>query len=455
MDHPDRCFGALTAAAAGVVGQDIKVFGAYPSDIDSTNGIVNNWAIDQTNFVAQSTAVPMLDAAIAPNGNVGYVYFYQEPGTAGPNSHLYYGIRGGASVLNPVFGEKIVSNAIGGTGAFMNGLHPSLAYDSSSNPAIAFLDQGLAANARYLMVARSSNGGVSFDLDRVDGSAANTKNVGQYTSISVTSQDTIGVAYYDFSAGGTTGQRLKFAKREKNGAWLRYVVDGPGSTGSGCNPAVSSTTGLYANFKWISAGKPVIVYQGVSSGIKSLKLAYAQEAQSSLTYTWTCLTIDTDSQGFNVRGEGIDFYLTSADLPYIAHYDSGVGALRVVTCPSGGDVITCAVTGATAFSGERLNYLVGTVTSIASRPGIVVDSTGKITVSFHSAGDMGIFIASKSAGTSGGWSATDEAIETSPLNVGSTYTGHHGVLLLNSGSQPMLFFRGFENWIKYYSREPD
>lgn len=80
---------------------------------------------------------------------------------------------------------------------------------------------------------------------------------------------------------------------------------------------------------------------------------------------------------------------------------------------------------------------------------------GKITVSFHSAGDMGIYIASKSAGTSGGWSATDEAIETSPLNVGSTYTGHHGVLLLNSGSQPMLFFRGFENSIKYFSREPD
>jgi hypothetical protein len=82
-------YGALTAAGAGAIGQDIKVFDAFEADINATTGFVTHRWIDQTNFVASSTAVPMLDAAVAPNGNVGYAFFYQEAGTVGPNSHLY------------------------------------------------------------------------------------------------------------------------------------------------------------------------------------------------------------------------------------------------------------------------------------------------------------------------------------------------------------------------------
>lgn len=449
-------YGALTATGAGASGQDIKVFGAYPEDISSSaNSYINNLYVDQTNYVAQSTAVPMLDAAIAPNGNVGYVYFYQEPITATPgvHSHLYYGIRGG-SVLSPVFGEKLVSNAIAGATTYMNGLHPALAFDKNSNPVISFLDQGAAANAGYLMVARSTNGGVSFDLDRVDGSAATTKNVGQYTSIDVSSSNTVGVSYYDFSTGAT-GQRLKFAKREKNGAWRRYIVDGPGSTGTGCDTTTSAGIGMYSNFKWTSTGRPVIVYQGAVAGVKSLKLAYATEAETSSTYTWKCLTIDNSLQGSNIRGAGIDLFLSSTDAPYIAHYDSTSAAIRVVTCPGTGSVLTCAETGASAFSGERLNYVLGSVTAIASRPGIRVTSTGKIWVSFHGQADQGLFIASNSTGAEGNWPASPETVESTPSGVVSTNTGQHGVLLLNSSEEPMLFYRSFENWIKYYSREPN
>lgn len=445
-------YGALTAGAAGATGQDIKAFGAYPGDISTTNGQVNNWYVDQTNSVAQPTAVPMLDAAVAPNGNVGYTYFYQEPGAApGPNSRLYYGNRGGTA-LAPLFGEKIVSNSIAGATTFLNGLHPSLAFDSASNPVISFLDQGGAANGGYLMVARSPNGGITFDLDRVDGSGVNTKNVGQYTSTDLSMADTIGVSYYEFSTGANA-QRLRFAKRQKNGAWIRYVVDGPGSTGAGCDTTASAGIGVYSQFKWTSTGRPVIVYQGIVSGTKSLKLAYATEAESSATYTWKCMTIDTTSQGSNARGEGIDLFLDSLDKPYIAHYDAGIGALRVVTCPAGSGVLTCGATGAAAFSGERLNYVIGPVTSIASKPGIRVDSTGKIWVSFHSSADMGLFVASKASGTSGGWDVAPEVVERTPNNVGSSATGQHGVLLLNSSKKPMMFYRGFENWIRYFSRE--
>lgn len=443
-------YGAFAAAAAGATGQDIKVFNIVPAEITSTNLTVSSTYVDQTNTVAQSTAVPMLDAAIAPDGNVGYAYFYQEPGTGGPNSHLYYGIRGGTARA-PLFGEKLVASAINGATTFMNGLHPGLAYDSLSNPVISFLDQGTAASQGYLMVARSANGGVSFDLDRVDGGNVITRNVGQYTSVRVSAADTVGVSYYDYSTGAT-GQRLKFAKRGKNGAWLKYVVDGPGTTGIGCDATTGAGIGVFSQFRWTSTGRPFIVYQGIVAGVKTLKVAYATEDETSATYNWKCVAIDTAGQGSNARGEGIEFFLDAKDNVSIAHYDLGVGALRVVTCPVIAGALNCAAAGASAFVGERLNYVIGGVNSIASKPGIIVNSAGEVIVSFHGGADMGILISKRSV--TGEWDSNPEVIEATPTNVGSSYTGHHGVLLLNSsGTYPMLFYRGFENWIKYFSRE--
>jgi len=446
-------YGALTAGAAGAVGQDLKVFNAYPGDISSTTGAVNNQYVDQTNFVFQSTAIPQLDAAVAANGTVGYAYYYQEAGTAGPNSHLYYGIRGG-NFLAPAFGEKLVSNSINGATTFTNGSYPSLAYNSDSNPVISFLDLGTAANAGYLMLASSGNGGASFSLDRIDGSAVTTNRVGQFSSVNVSTSNTVGISYYDFSTGAT-GQRLKFAKKLKNGGWRRYIVDGPGSAGTnGCTTTATSSTGAYSKFLWSSAGKPVIVYQSAASGVKSLRLAYATESENSETYTWTCLTLDTASQALNTRGEGIDFTLDSSNKPHIVHFDQGVGALRYVSCPLEDEVMACAAAGTTAFSGERLDYFTGTITSIANKPSVRVDSGGKVFVAFYSSADQGLYIASKSTGTSGGWDATAEALELPTSGV--TYTssaGQQAAMSLNSSGQPLIFYRSLENWLKYFSRE--
>lgn len=446
-------YGALTAGTVGISGQDLKAFNAYAADI-TTTGIVNNLYVDQTNFITQSTATPMLDAAIAPNGTVGYAYFYQEAAAApGVNSHLYYGVRGGP-VLSPVFGEKLVSNSIQGLTTFTNGSHPSLTYDANSNPVLSFVDYGTVANMGYLMVARSSNGGTSFSLDRVDGSAVTTNTVGQYSSLRVSSNNTVGVAYYDYSTGAT-GQRLKFAKKDKNGAWRRYIVDGPGSAGTnGCTTTATATTGIYAEFRWTSAGIPVIAYQSQIAGVKTLRLAYAAETDMSSTYTWTCLSLDTSLQGASTRGEGIDFYLDSSDKPYIVHLDQGVGAVRYVSCPAGTGVVACAQAGASSFVGERLSYIISTVTSIVNKPSVRVDSTGKVFVTFYSAADQGLYLATKTAGTSGGWGVTAEALET-PVQ-GATYVsgaGQYATMVLNSSNQPLVFYRSLENWIKYYSRE--
>lgn len=442
-------YGSLTAAGAGATGQDIKAFGAYPGDINSTTGIVNSWFVDQTNSVAQATAVPMLSAKVAPDGTVGYTYFYQEPGTTGPNSHLYYGFKGGPAAT-PLFGERMVSNSIAGATTFMNGLHPSLAYDSNSNPVISFLNQGIAASTGYLMIARSANKGAYFDLDRVDGSTVTTNTVGQFTSVGVSPSDTIGVSYYDYSTGAT-GQRLKFAKRQKNGAWIRYVVDGPGSTGTGCDTSISGGIGINSRFTWTSTGRPVIVYQGLVGGVKSLKLAYATEAESSATYTWNCLVLDNTGQGGNTRAEGIGIFLSSSDKLYISHYDLTAGAIRLVTCDN--NILTCAAGGASSFSSERLSYIIGTPLAIASASGIFITTEGKIWISFHSTADNGLFIASKSA--AGVWSTQATTIEASPANLSSTYTGQYGVMLANDKGLPMLFYRSYENWIKFFSKQSE
>lgn len=441
-------YGALTAAAAGAAGQDIKAFTAFPSEIVSGGAVPTSW-IDQTNFIAQATAVPLLDAQFAPDGTLGFAYFYQEPGAApGPDSRVYYGFRGGTT-YSPLFGQTLVANSVQGATTFRIGLHPSLAYDSLSNPLIAFHSQGVAANTGYLMLARSPNQGVTFDLTQLDGSAVTTNNVGQFTSVDVTSSDTVGIAYYDYSTGAT-GQRLKFAKKSKTSGWLKYIVDGPGTTGTGCSASGSSGTGQFARFLWTSTGRPVIVYQGAVAGTDSLKLAYATEDENSATYSWNCITLDTDGQGAAVRGEGIGFFLDAQDNPYITHYELTVGAIRVVTCPLLVGVLNCAGAGSTSFAGERLNYVTGDVDSIASHPSIRVDSQGTIWVAFHSSAERGLMIASKRQGV---WVTTAEVIEATPNQVGSTYTGHHGVLLLNAIEQPMLFYRSFENWIRYFSRE--
>jgi hypothetical protein len=438
-------YGALTGSAVGTAGNDLKVYGFTSAEVSNTAPPISISFVDQTNFVFQPTALPQMDAAKAPNGTVGYVYFYQEPGANPTLSKVYYGVRGGSSTA-PTFGERVVSNSIVGATTFMNGLHPSLAYDSQSNPVVAFLDQGVAANSGFLMVARSANGGVGFSLDRVDGSTVATNNVGQFTSVDVSADDTIGVAYYDFSTG-PTGQRLKFAKRTKNGGWRKYVVDGPGST---CSTTASSGIGRYAVMKWTSTGRPFIVYQSAETGVKSLKVAFATEAETSATYTWTCFLIDTAAQGSNPRGEGIDLVMHQGK-PVIVHYDSGVGALRLVTC-SAPDALVCGQAGASNFSGERPNYIIGAVQSIASKPSVQVTSSGKIVVAFHGPADQGLYVAFKSGST---WDLNPTLIEGSRTNFDSNLTGSHGVLLLNQDEEPLLFYRSAENYIRYYSKEID
>ena len=431
-------YAVTTGGASGALGNDIKVFSAYESDISST-GYVSHTFVDQTLGIFPSTAVPVLDAAIADNGTVGYAYFFTELGTAGPNSHLYYGIKGGSNV-SPAFGEKLVYNSTQGLTTLLIGQQPSLAYDSTSNPVIAFQDTSVAGQG-LLMLARSSNQGVSFSAERVDG-ATTGNNVGTFTSVAVRSNNTVGISYYD-----STNANLKFAKKSATGAWKRFAVDGP--TGS-C--ATGTAAGAYSRLKWTASGKPVIVYQSTISGVKYLRMAIGTPDANALVYTWSCLTLDSTGQAANARGEGIDFTFDSEEKPIIVHQDSTAARVRYVTC--GDSVETCFTNGASAFTGEIVES-VGSMVANSSRPAVTVDSHDKIFIAYYSAADLGLYVKSRAADVTTSFQfISAETIET-PVS-GIIFTnpaGQYARILTNSSNQPMLFYRSYENWLKFFSRE--
>ena len=362
-------YASVPAGAAGAAGNDIKVAYGNAADLVAAGRLVLV-NVDQTMNNFPVTPTPVLSAAKAADGTVGFAYFFTElGGSPGANSKLYYGIRGGATAT-PSFGANLVTNFTQGSAATYVGIHPDLTYDASSNPVIAFLDT--ANGTGILRVARSNNRGVSFSIDQVDG-ISTTNTVGRFPSIQLTGTTT-GISYYDFLAANL---RLKFARKAATSSYDLFTIDGPNNACAG--QPTPSDAGSYSNLKWTSTGRPVIAYQATVGGVKYLRIAYAADAATSATFTWKCLTLDTTGQGIANRGEGIDMWLDSTNKPHIAHYDSTIGAIRYVTCSS--DIATCMTTGASAFTSTRVG-VVGAATAISSKPGIRVNSSGTIYLTY-------------------------------------------------------------------------
>ncbi len=443
-------YAALPAAAAGVVGNDLRVASVLPSDV--TNSALNRpsvTTVDQSVQVFPNTAVPVLHAAKAPNGLSGYAYLFTEQGTVGPNSHLYYGIKGGTAT-DPAFGEKLVVNAIQGATTFTVGAYPWLDYDSSSNPRIAFIDAPSATTGR-LYIAKSSNRGASFSLEHVDGNGTASNAVGRFSSMA-NSGGNSAIAYYDFT---TANLRLKFGKKSATGPWRKSGIEGfsGGSAAATCTNGAITDSGSYAVLRLTSTGRPVIAFQSTIGGVKYLRLALAAEAITSDTFTWTCQTLDSNASVNSA--EGLGFVLDSSDRPHIVHMTSALN-IRYVTCAS--DVVTCVAAGSTVFSTTSspsfTSEFVGSAGSgsavITSRPEIQVTSAGTAYASWYSASDRALLLATKTS--TGSW--TSESIETQDpdWNFPSS-AGAYGVLLLNDSNLPMMFYRSLENWLKYFSRE--
>ena len=436
-------YGAIPAGAAGAIGNDLRIAFGAPADILSTVAQMTISNIDQTNRFFANTSIPNVSASKAANGTIGYSYFFQDNGaTPGLTSKLYYGVKTGTASA-PLFTSNLVYNHLDTATVNYVGNYSSLAYDSNSNPVIAYLDG--TGGFGNLIVSRSTNQGLSFASDYIDGTSSATITVGQYPSASVFGS-TVGVAYYDFTAGA---MGLKFARYKPGTGWAKFAVDAKaGVTGTGClsNPGTYDA-GKYAVMKWTSTGRPVILYQGNPVSQKNLRIAYGLEAPTSATYTWTCLTLDSSLT--NTRGEGLDMVLDANDKPHIVHYDQTQGSVRYVTC--GNNISTCVATGASAFTSERIS-LTSSVTSGGSKPTIQVTSAGKRYVAFHMVSDFALALGSKGP-TDTSWNV--EFLDVPAVTGGgfSSLAGMNAAMVLNSFDMPVVFYRSLENWLKYFSRE--
>jgi trimeric autotransporter adhesin len=421
-------YASLPAAAAAAVGNDLKVASATEEEVTNAGAagpfVLEN--IDNMNSFFPTTAIPMLDSAKSSSGIQGFTGFFQDATVA--DSRLYYGVRAGTKT-NPVFSLRTVANHIeGGASPLFVGSYPSLTYDSSNQPVIAFYN-GVAAQ-QNLNIARTTNGGASFAVSVVDDSVA---NVGQYPSVA-SYGDVIGIAYYDVTNTG-----LKFARFTSALGWRRFSVDGMAGTGS-CGNA-SNDAGSFAVLRFTSTGLPVIAYQSQTG----LKIAMASESTTSSTYSWTC--IDLDATG-TVVAAGIGFVLGADDSTYIVHFDSTLGEQRFVRCTSA--IASCIAAGPSSFSSSVL-AAVGTTSTVTTKPSVQVSSAGVAYASFYSGSYRALALATLAAGASD-WSI--EYLDAAPNGTSFvSLAGQYASLTLNDSGYPTIFYRSWQNWLNYFSRE--
>jgi trimeric autotransporter adhesin len=436
-----------TGGAANAVGNDIRVAFADPDDLQSAGAAGAAHAIDTIDQTSNSfpaplaSAPPLLSAARAANGTVGYAYYFHDNGGTFVDSKLYYGIRGGTAT-SPVFINRFVTNhQESSTATAAVGLSPSLAYDSNSRPVIAFYNSNTTEVS--LNVARSGNGGPNFAVSVVDDTSA---DIGRFPSVGMYGS-AIGIAYRD-----ETNTALKFARWTPTGQWKRFFVDGfSGAGGTGC--AVGNASGQYAKMAVTSTGRPVIVYQDDTGATSLLRIAIAAEAinNSAGTFTWTCLTLDSGSASATGFGEGIAIALDSSDKPHIVHFNFATGDYRYLSSTSA--VGTAVSTGASAFTASIITNV--TTPSLAagnSIPSIQVNSSGTVYVALHDVQNRALVLGTKTSSAS---TFTLEQVEQAPNLGGITtpYAGQFPILLLNASNLPMIFYRSWENWIRYFSRE--
>lgn len=435
-------YAQLPAATGVQLGNDIRLASIDPDDLAS-GGAAGAFVIENIDNTGNGLPTPIagtqpwLSVAKAPSGLIGYAYFYQDS-AATADSKLYYGLRGGTTA-SPVFSEKMVTNHMEGTtAAAAVGLGPSLAYDPASNPIIASYNG--VTTEQNLIVARSGNGGTTFSVSVVDDSSA---MVGLFPS-TATFGTAIGVAYRD-----QTNTGLKFAKWTPSLRWKIFSVDGL----AGANVCTTSNdSGQYAKLAFTSAGRPVIAFQDDTASPVTVRLAIADQSVTSSTLSWTCLNVD--GQPGNSRGEGIDFVLDSSDRMHLVHYDATAGAMRYLH--STVSIDTAIALGSAGFiAGEVSGVGVAPIVNANLKPHIQVSTSGTVYISYPNVNSRSLVLGTKNSLMGLASAFVLETIDKNPSGSTSTspLVGQGHGLVLNSSNNPVVFYRSFENWIRYFSRE--
>lgn len=182
------------------------------------------------------------------------------------------------------------------------GLWSSVKVDELRNVNVAYMSE------KYdnLMYARRRSSG-GWEITTVDGIEAN-HDVGSFSSIALDTSERPHISYYDFS-----GDRLKYAYRDKNKVWHKQAVD-----------SADSITGWWTSIAIDADDRIHISYYNVSKG----DLRYARNSGGG----WTIKTLDgtgTNQQAGLFTSIAID----NLGRPGIAYVNKTFGGLRFIYSP--------------------------------------------------------------------------------------------------------------------------
>ena len=216
-------------------------------------------------------------------------------------------------------------------------------------------------------------------------------DVGMYTSVAVTSGDTIMVSYYDREHGA-----LKFASQVAGGAWVSHIVDD--GTGGVIDPEIGGEqSGLYTAITLRKDdGRPGIAYLARVSqggGIETAEVRYvsAQVANPTGPGDWLTFTVDTmtlppadpDAPDVYPLPPGIGLFVEATrdaqNAPIIAYYDRQNGDLKVARFN----------TNTGQF--DRPTIMAGQNADSGWYPAVAVDSAGVIHTAYQGADHDDVF----------------------------------------------------------------
>jgi len=252
--------------------------------------------------------------------------------------------------------------------------------------------QGRIPNEEWEFVDGVPDGPVALPDSTVRGGILEPgPDVGLYTSVAVSADDTIMVSYYDRDQGA-----LKFAFKPAGGVWTSHIVDE--GTGGVIDPELGGEqAGLYTAITLRSDdGRPGIAYLARVSqggGIETAEVRYvsAQSATPTTASDWLTFTVDSmtlppvDPAAPDVYPlpAGIGLFVEATrdanNAPVIAYYDRENGDLKIAKFNAGnGQFNTPTVmAGANADSGWY--------------PSVAVDAAGVVHTAYQGADHDDVF----------------------------------------------------------------
>lgn len=252
--------------------------------------------------------------------------------------------------------------------------------------------QGRIPNSEWEFVDGVPDGPVALPNSDVRGGILDPgPDVGLYTSVAVTSDDTIMVSYYDRDLGA-----LKFASKTAGGTWQTHVVDE--GTGGTIDPEIGGEqAGIYTALTLRKDdGRPGIAYLARVSqggGIESAEVRYvsAQVANPTTPSDWLTFTVDTmtlppvdpDAPDIYPLPAGIGLFVEAArdnnNAPIIVYYDRPNGDLKL------------AKFNASTGQFDRPSVMAGTNADSGWYPSVAVDGAGVIHTAYQGADHDDVF----------------------------------------------------------------